>query len=122
MNMSPKQKAPWKTIHLPCAMSALADIMVHGEARSFAQLALFYALLSISAFHLRFDDGSSDDRSQYWKSRGAFHKRKAEKYLQSALDETLPKSSRGKYKEVLMAVSSMVTIGVNNTQLLEIQI
>ncbi|KAK0121730.1 hypothetical protein ONS95_010016 [Cadophora gregata] len=112
MSMSPVKKPPWRTIHLPCAMSALAELIVHGEGRSFAKMALFYALLSISAFHLGFANQKSNGSAQHWKLKGAAHKKTAQKYLQSSLDKNLPKTMRGKYKEVLMSMLSMVTIGV----------
>ncbi|KAH7348421.1 fungal-specific transcription factor domain-containing protein [Rhexocercosporidium sp. MPI-PUGE-AT-0058] len=112
MSMTPAKKPPWKTIHLPCAMSALAELLVHGEAKSFAKMALFYALLSISAFHMSFADQESEERVQHWKIKGAAHKKTAQKYLRSSLDKDLPKAMRGKYKEVLMSMLSMVTIGV----------
>lgn len=112
MSMSPIKKPPWKTIHLPCAMSALAELLVHGEARSFAKMALFYALLSISAFHMGFSNRESEENARHWKQKGAAHKKAAQKYLHSSLDKNLPKAMRGKYKEVLMSMLSMVTIGV----------
>ena len=117
MSMSPEHKPPWKTIHLPCAMSALAEQLVYGEARSLAKMALFYALLSISSYHMGSADKDSVDRAQYWIARGAVHKKNAEAYLRSALDNTKSKASRGKYKEILMSVLSMVTIGVCETVL-----
>ncbi|KAH9214665.1 fungal-specific transcription factor domain-containing protein [Leptodontidium sp. 2 PMI_412] len=112
MSMSPIKKPPWKTIHLPCAMSALAELLVHGEARSFAKLALFYALLSISAFHMGFANRDSEESGKFWKLKGTAHKKTAQKYLLLSLDMDLPKAMRGKYKEVLMSMLSMVTIGV----------
>ena len=110
--MSPRGKPPWKIIHHPCAMSALAEIMVYGEASSSAKMALFYALLSISSFHVSLAERSSKERSQYWYERGISHKAKSELYLRSSLDNKRSKASRGKYKEVLMSLLSMVTIGV----------
>jgi len=95
-------------------MGALAELLVHGEGRSFAKMALFYALLSISAFHLGFANGESDGNAQHWKLKGAAHKKTAQKYLRSSLDKNLPKTMRGKYKEVLMSMLSMVTIGVRS--------
>ncbi|TVY41544.1 Arginine metabolism regulation protein II, partial [Lachnellula subtilissima] len=112
MTMSPGKKPPWKIIHLPCAMGALAELMVYGEASSSAKMALFYALLSVSSFHVGLAEKSSLERSHYWYEKGISHKAKSEVYLRSSLDQTLPKSSRGKYKEVLMSLLSMVTIGV----------
>lgn len=111
--MSPVKKPPWKTIHLPCAMSALAEIMVHGQPRNYAKMALFYALLSVSSFHMSCVNQKSDERAQHWKSKGAEHRKTAEIYLRLALDENIPKEARGKYKEVLMSILSMVTIGVS---------
>jgi arginine metabolism regulation protein II len=112
LTMSPRHKPPWKTIHLPCAMSALAEIIVYGEARSFAKMALFYALLSISSYQISLGTKDSAERSQYWLEKGNVHKEKSEKYLRLALDTNMPKTSRGKYKEILMTTLSMVTIGV----------
>lgn len=113
LTMSPRHKPPWKTIHLPCAMSALAEIVVHGEARSFAKMALFYALLSISSYQISLGTKDSAERSQYWLGKGNVHREKSEKYLRLALDTNMPKTSRGKYKEILMTTLSMVTIGVS---------
>lgn len=110
MSMSTTSKPPWKTIHLPCAMSAFADLVVHGEGRSLARMALFYALLSISSFHIGFEH--KDEHSLYWRERGELHKKKSESFLRSALRNDMPKGARGKYKELLMSGLSMVTIGV----------
>lgn len=76
-------------------------------------MALFYALISLCSFRLGMDEKTSAERSRYWHTRGTVYKRTAERYLRSALDNTLPKSTRGKYKEVLMSILSMVTIGVS---------
>jgi arginine metabolism regulation protein II len=111
MSMSPGNKPPWKTVHLPCAMRALAELMVHGEIRSFAKMALFYALLSVSSYHMGSADRRSKDRTQYWHERAYLHKQKAENCLRAALTKDLPKSSRGKYKEILMSFLSTVIIG-----------
>jgi arginine metabolism regulation protein II len=111
MSMSTTNKPPWKTIHLPCAMGAFADLVVHGEGRSLARMSLFYALLSISSFHIGF--ASEDGNSRYWRDRGELHKKTSESYLTLALRNDMPKSARGKYKELLMSGLSMVTIGVS---------
>jgi len=94
-------------------MAALAEIMIYGEARSLAKMALFYALLSISSVHVGVAEKNSSERSLYWFERGISHKAKSERYLRSCLNEKLPKASRGKYKEILMSLLSMVTIGVS---------
>ncbi|CZR61358.1 uncharacterized protein PAC_11254 [Phialocephala subalpina] len=122
MSMSPGSKPPWKTIHLPCAMSALAELIVYGEAKSFAKMALFYALLSISSFQIGLRSKDSAETSQYWLEKGNFHKKRSEKYLRSALDTSFPKSSRGKYKEILMTTLSMVTIGVFSGNMQDVHI
>lgn len=113
MSMSPGSKPPWRTIHLPCAMSALAELMVYGEIRSFSKMALFHALLSVSLYHM--GSAQKDSSSQYWLEMGYVHKQKAQNCLRTALTKDLPKSSRGKYKEILMSYLSMVTIGVCDT-------
>lgn len=118
LSMSQEQKAqPWTQLHLPCAMSALAEVMIHGQAKNLSKIALFYALLSISAYTIGWGERHSSDRFQYWSERGLAHKKKAQHYLQSLLSTSLPKGSRGKYKELLMSVMSMVTIGVSLFQI-----
>ena len=112
MSIAPTKQPPWETIHLPCAMSALAEIMVHGETKSFAKMSLFHALLSVSSYHIGLANSHLKDMSQYWCDKGAFHKHNAATFLRAALTKGLPKSSRGKYKEILMSFLSMVTIGV----------
>lgn len=115
MSIAPAKKPPWETIHLPCAMSALAELIVYGETKSFAKMSLFYALLSVCSYHIGLANTHLTHMSQYWCERGAFHKHKAENFLRAALTKGLPKSSRGKYKEILMSFLSMVTIGVCTT-------
>jgi arginine metabolism regulation protein II len=110
MSMSRTHTPPWKTIHLPCAMGTFADIIVHGKGRSLSKMALFYALLSISSFHISFSENNNN--SSYWRERGELLKRKSKLYLHSALHGKMPKAARGKYKELLMSELSMVTIGV----------
>ena len=43
-------------------MSTLAELMVYGEVRSFAKMAVFYALLSVSSYHIGSADRDSMDR------------------------------------------------------------
>ena len=44
MSISPGNNPPWKTIHLTCAMSTLADLIVLAKQKAFAKMSLFYAL------------------------------------------------------------------------------
>jgi arginine metabolism regulation protein II len=118
ISISGGQKSPWKTIHFPCAMNTLAELLVHGEARSLAKMSLFYALLSVSSFHIGLGAKDSIERSQYWYERGVYHQSQAEAFLKLALGENVSKSERGKYKEVLMSLLSMITIGVSLNLLL----
>lgn len=113
ISLSLGQKSPWKTIHLPCAMTSLGELLVHGEAKSFAKMSLFHALLSVSSFHIGLGVKDDSQRSQYWYERGVIHRAKAELFLKSASGKNVPKSNRGKYKELLMSILSMVTIGVS---------
>lgn len=89
-------------------MSAFADLIVHGKIRSLARKALFYALLSISSYHIGFS--SADGNVAYWQEKGRVHKRTSEGLLKRALGGGIEKKERGKYKEILMAGLSMLLL------------
>jgi len=124
----PQTKAPWKGIHVPCALATYGELDVTGQS-SFARVSLLYSLLSLTCYHLgTLYDGSSTttagrtepmlsteqaENSQYWYSRGVKYRDIArtafQKYLQT-LSEGLPE--RVKYKEVFASAMSLICAGV----------
>ncbi|KAK4938966.1 arginine metabolism regulation protein II [Elasticomyces elasticus] len=128
----PNPQSPWRTIHFPGAMSTMADLLVFGSTNN-ARMALFYALLSISANHLgskipwsaqlerRSQDaaresGSNDSRamSNYWLTKGASFEDMATAKIQSCLDLS---DDHEVYRELLVSLLSMVTISVTSGKL-----
>lgn len=101
-------KNPWRTIYLPRALSAIGDLISVGRTSS-ARNALLHALLASSAFNLksRFPDGS--EAQKHYFQLGVRLKSEAYIWLGDCLGRDL---SKQKYKDVVTAVLSMVTIDV----------
>ncbi|KIW10545.1 hypothetical protein PV08_11509 [Exophiala spinifera] len=138
----PNPQSPWRTIHFPCAMSTMADLLVFGSTNN-ARMALFYALLSISANHLgskipwsaqlerRSQDAaresgsnaplnSSDSRemTNYWLTKGATFQNMATAQIQACLEiQQNSCDDQEDYRELLMSLLSMVTISVTSGKL-----
>ena len=119
--------APWKTIHLPCAMNALGELSAFGATND-AKASLFYSLLAISAFHLdamyygSIGEGVVPNGTSYsktdWGEVGQRYRDIAVTSLSKCIGSEGPsEGSKAKYKEILMALLSMVTIGVSQTHL-----
>ena len=109
--LSPRQyyKSPWQILHLPSALTTLAQLTI-GETVNHARSALFYALLTISAFSvegLRCGSGGN-----YWKSIGEDFRRRSQRHLKCSLQYEVMGSQKAKYKEILMAMLAMVTVSV----------
>ncbi|KAL2834227.1 hypothetical protein BDW59DRAFT_137547 [Aspergillus cavernicola] len=112
----PNPQSPWRTIHFPCAMSTMADLLVFGNTNH-ARMALFYALLSVSANHLnskipwsahleRLSESVTGSAStgNYWLAKGSSFQNMAAAQIQACLqvqqrDYTDPEV----YKELLMS-------------------
>jgi hypothetical protein len=111
---SPKgsQKPPWAILHLPNALSTLSELTTSGTA-SHARLSLFFSLLAVSSFNLDRLYLDVPGVSDFWWALGDefrnFAKQEVKKSI--AAEFTGPKLS--KYKDVLMALLTMVTISVS---------
>lgn len=120
-NIDSSTLMPWKTIHLPCAMNALGELNAFGIT-NYAKASLLHSLLAISAFHLDAKYRSPLNTIERYQNFGTFdwevvaqkYKQAAAMNLQKCLElEAIPDAPSAKYKEILMAVLSMVTIGVS---------
>ncbi|KAK5254562.1 arginine metabolism regulation protein II [Exophiala xenobiotica] len=138
----PNPQSPWRTIHFPCAMSTMADLLVFGSTNN-ARMALFYALLSISANHLgskipwsvRLEKRSQDaaresesnslldtndprEMSNYWLAKGSLFQDMATSQIQTCLQiQQGNRDDQEDYRELLMSLLSMVTISVTSGKL-----
>lgn len=101
------RKCPWQAVHLPAAMTAFAELSVN-HTTSHTRLSLFYSLLAASCLHKYARDQSADGLEI---SANRF-KEAAKKHLELALNEEVLGARRAKYKEILMAVLSMVMLSV----------
>ena len=101
-------KNPWKTIYLPRAFTAIAELTSLGHTAA-ARNALLHALLSVSAFNLqsKFEEGSEQKR--HFLNIGVQLKSEAYKWLTDCLKKDL---ALQKYKDAITAILSMVTIDV----------
>ncbi|KAL3462740.1 fungal-specific transcription factor domain-containing protein [Aspergillus heterothallicus] len=128
----PNPQSPWRTIYFPCAMSTMADLLVFGETNH-ARMALFYALLSVSANHLNskiaptarvpgnvteYLDSACLDTGSYWLTRGSLFQRMAAGQIHACLQTQIwGLTNREARDELLMSLLSMVTISVTSGEL-----
>ena len=100
-------ECPWQTIHLPAAMSTYAELLV-SQKSSHHKLSLFHSLVSASCLYRanRSPDaiGCEILRAQ---SQGL-----AKRHLELALEAELTSRRSVKYKELLMAILSMIYLEV----------
>lgn len=111
------EKPPWKILHLPCAISAYGELSLLGDSNN-AKMTLLFAVLAMSAFnlkHLQTDPSEADN----WQSIAESYREKAKARLKLCLREQSEEQKKSKYKEVLMALTSMVTVCVVSGQMQE---
>ncbi|KAH0353929.1 hypothetical protein KCU83_g2704, partial [Aureobasidium melanogenum] len=111
------EKPPWKILHLPCAISAYGELSLLGDSNN-AKMTLLFAVLAMSAFnlkHLQTDSMEADN----WQSIAESYREKAKARLKLCLREQSEEKKKSKYKEVLMALTSMVTVCVVSGQMQE---
>lgn len=101
------RQCPWQTVHLPAAMSAFAELSIH-HTTSHTRLSLFYSLLSASCLH-KYTRGQSTGDLEISAKR---FKEIAKRNLELALNEEVVGPKRAKYKEILIAVLSLVMLSV----------
>ncbi|KAL2393373.1 hypothetical protein ABEF93_004061 [Exophiala dermatitidis] len=113
MTVIPTPEGPWKSVHLPRALQGTAELKFLGKT-SHTCNALFHALLTISAYNLaaNYTITGQDLQAQKWRELALRLKARSLTFLRAGLRPESPKFERGKYKEGLAAMLSMVTIDV----------
>lgn len=103
--------SPWKILYLPKVLEIMGSLMI-GSQETHTRLALFYAVLSISAYNLDRQSSSTGERESHWWGVAESFQCLAKQNLKAALKVEVSTQERVRYKELLMAILSMVTICV----------
>ncbi|KIW18942.1 hypothetical protein PV08_03231 [Exophiala spinifera] len=106
-------KSPWRALHLPRALQSCGELGTLG-ATSNTRKCLLHALLSISAYSLANNlrlEGQNKDVDK-WLRKALQLRYKAIAFLRDSVECDLHSKSRPKYKELLAAMLSMISIDV----------
>lgn len=105
------KKPPWAVLHLPCATATVSELTIWGKA-SHAKISLLRAILAVSAFNLDRIHYGLPEQSTFWWNVGDKNREIAKREVQLCLSTEIEGPEKSKYKEILMALLSMVTISV----------
>jgi hypothetical protein len=105
-------KSPWRIFHLPRALQIVGELDTTGTT-SPVRFALLYSILSVSAFHLA-NDRASLGHNVKWQNLATELRCEAIGHLNQAVDRGLFQQPKAKYKEILAAVLTMITIDVRS--------
>ncbi|KAJ5120419.1 uncharacterized protein N7515_009807 [Penicillium bovifimosum] len=105
-------KSPWEAIYIPSLLSTVGEIGLAGDSSN-AKVSLLFAVFAISAFSLDGRSPSTGPASQDWNALGELYRERATRRLKLSLaDLSRKQAKKEKYKDILMALLSMVTISV----------
>lgn len=107
------RKSPWSILHFPRALSALAELSIFKTTKH-AHTSLFYSVLAVSAFNWNNIHREHKDSTTYWRNIGEGFRRGAKKQLGWTCETELAGEKSSKYKDILMAILTMVTISVSS--------
>jgi hypothetical protein len=114
--LAPAQAQPrslWELVHIPKVHETLGEIMIKGDA-SDSRVALFFAILSAASFHLDNTGLTSYQHNRMpWRKMGEIYRQRAKVRLVSSLKTISTRRGRENYKDMLLALLSMVTICVS---------
>ncbi|EEU37433.1 uncharacterized protein NECHADRAFT_101978 [Fusarium vanettenii 77-13-4] len=105
------RKSPWSILHFPRALSALSELSIFKRTKH-AHTSLFYSVLAVSAFNWDNIHRQQKDSTTYWRNVGEGFRRGARKELERTCETELAGEKSSKYKDILMAILTMVTISV----------
>ncbi|KAH0845040.1 hypothetical protein AYO21_01697 [Fonsecaea monophora] len=125
----PHNEAPWKSIHVPYAMTAYGELDIMGQS-GFARVSLLYSLLSLTCYHLATlykpaatvsgtDTTqllSTDDQAtnlQYWNSQGLKFREIARTAFRKCLQAmSTEQPEQIKYKELFVSAMNLICTGI----------
>lgn len=116
-------KSPWEAIYIPSLLGTVGEIGLAGDSSN-AKVSLLFAVFAISAFSQSQSlSPMEENEHRDWNSIGEMYRERASRRLKQSLRSlSRDKVKKEKYKDILMALLSMVTICVSfhNSFLLEI--
>lgn len=106
-------KSPWEAIYIPSLLSTVGEIGLSGDSSN-AKVSLLFAVFAISAFSQSQSSSPAEQGYQDWNALGELYRERASRRLkQSLFNLSHDKAKKEKYKDILMALLSMVTICVS---------
>ncbi|KAH0365784.1 class II aldolase, partial [Aureobasidium melanogenum] len=103
-------KNPWKIIHLPRAVQIAGELTLIGSTTT-VRLALFNAILTVSSFYMA-NDPQHLQQIPKWTQLASNFRSRAIVFLNRAINEEVDMTPRPKYKELLAATLTMITVDV----------
>jgi hypothetical protein len=105
-------ESPWKVLYLPKILGCLGEIMLSGDGPHI-MICLLFSILATSAYSMQVQEEQGSIQNIAWQDLGKSFAIKAKSRLKLALAQISACASTAmKYKDFLMALLSMVTIGV----------
>ncbi|KAJ4509163.1 hypothetical protein ABEF92_007658 [Exophiala dermatitidis] len=104
-------KSPWEALHIPKVHETLGEVILRGDAGN-SKVCLLFAVLGASAFHLDILRTSSDEVTPPWRVIADSYRARAKARLKTSLQSLSPGKKQEDYKDVLLALLSMVTVCV----------
>lgn len=111
-------KSPWEALHIPKVHETLGEVILRGDAGN-SKVCLLFAVLGASAFHLDILRTSSDEVTPPWRVIADSYRARAKARLKTSLQSLSPGKKQEDYKDVLLALLSMVTVCVSPNMLSE---
>ncbi|KAK9364929.1 fungal-specific transcription factor domain-containing protein [Lipomyces kononenkoae] len=104
-------KPPWSILHFPTALSALSELKIFKKT-THAKSSLLYSILAVSAFN--WDNISLEEKNSttYWWTVGEKFYCMAKEELEWTCESELDGDGKSKYKDMLMAILTMVTVSL----------
>ncbi|RMJ09884.1 hypothetical protein CDV36_010482 [Fusarium kuroshium] len=108
------EKSAWRTLHYPAAIMTLSQLTVldaDKEKIKHANLAIFYALIAVSSFHLSLNSATFPALARpgdYWRSLSCRTYEAAKHHLRLSLEKECQQPNKAKYKEQLMGISAVL--------------
>lgn len=108
----PTSESPWKVLYLPKVLGCIGEIMLSGDGPH-VMMCLLFSILATSAYGMQVHEEQEPIQDIAWQDLGKSFALKAKARLKLALAQISTfTSSAMRYKDYLMALLSMVTIGV----------
>ncbi|KAF4446776.1 arginine metabolism regulation ii [Fusarium albosuccineum] len=108
------EKSAWRTLHYPSAVMTMSQLTVldtNKDQIKHANLAIFYALIAVSAFHLSLNSTTFPALARpgdHWKCLSNRTYDAAKHHLKLSLEKECQPPNKAKYKEQLMGISSVL--------------